>query len=51
MSLFKISARKFLVRLWRWLLKPAANGTGQVHKPSEFEKAVLIEKYGFNRYL
>ncbi len=51
MSLFKISAKIFMVRLWRWLTKPFANGGGQITKYSEFEKAVLIEKFGFNRYL
>jgi hypothetical protein len=51
MSLFRISAKVLMVRLWRWLRKPIAGGVGQITSRSEFEKAVLIEKYGFNRYL
>ncbi len=51
MSLFKISAKTFMVRLWRWVTKPLANGGRQITKHSDFEKAVLIEKFGFNRYL
>ncbi len=51
MALFKISAKIIMLRLWRWLKKPIAGGVGQITKHAEFEKAVLIEKYGFNRYM
>ncbi|MCG8686460.1 MAG: hypothetical protein MI892_16395 [Desulfobacterales bacterium] len=36
---------------WQWLARKLKSGYRRARKPSEFEKGVLIEKYGFNRYL
>ncbi len=35
----------------RWLVRQFLGDPGPPPKPSEFEKAALIEKFGFNRYL
>lgn len=37
--------------IWHWLKRRMTGGYGDVTARAEFDKAVLIEKYGFNRYL
>jgi hypothetical protein len=44
---------RFGSRIWYWLVSClfASKHVPLPSDPSMFEKAVLIEKYGFNRYL
>ncbi|MEH0018831.1 MAG: hypothetical protein V6Z89_04210 [Desulfobacter sp.] len=51
MSRFTHSAKILIIRFWQWLVNSTGKSTAPAKKASEFEKAVLIEKYGFNRYL
>ncbi|MCG8617250.1 MAG: hypothetical protein MI802_13610 [Desulfobacterales bacterium] len=37
--------------IWQWIKEKITGGYGHITTRDEFDKAVLIEKYGFNRYL